>query len=129
MRLRPDGKVHDLKRIAEKVNGKYFAGKVGSVVTYGRDTSGRAVRSRRLGSFRRDNNLIVIHPMLDDPHVPEMVVEFTIYHEMLHAIQPIGTRRPHGGDFHRAERAHPDYEEVRRWKKENSDLLLRAGKR
>ena len=51
---------------------------------------------------------------------------FVVYHEMLHARQPAGTRRWHGREFHAAERSHPDWRRAREWEKQNLAVLMRA---
>lgn len=122
--LRSKGKIYDLACIAARVNEEYFDSRLKYFITYGRDTSRKAVRSRRLGSYRHSEKLIVIHPILDAPNVPEYVVEFTIYHEMLHSLQPPTQRRVHDRVFHEAEKRHPHYEEVHEWQKTNMDYLL-----
>lgn len=121
--LRPQGAVHDLEQLAQKVNQEWFAGSVTAKVTWGKDTSSKRVRVRRLGSYQRSTNTIVIHPVLDDVRVPEMVVSFTLYHEMLHALQPASQKRHHDKVFREKEQAHPDYEVVERWMKKNVRLI------
>lgn len=127
MPVRPAGAVHDLRRIADQVNERWFEGRVDVPITWGRDTSRKSVRSRRLGSWRRGDRMIVIHPVLDDERVPEFVVAFVVYHEMLHALQPENTRRPHDAAFRSALRAHPDHGRAMAWQREHRDLLLGGG--
>lgn len=123
------GVVSDLQKIYERLNVRFFEGKVAARITYGRDTSRQKVRSRRLGSYSHRLNRITIHPLLDNPRVPDFVIAFTVFHEMLHALQPAGHKRPHDAAFRGAERAHPDYERVMRWRKKNGKLLNGGGKK
>ncbi|MDP8206090.1 MAG: hypothetical protein P9L92_05445 [Candidatus Electryonea clarkiae] len=120
--LKTKGEVHDLERLFTQVSERFFAGNITSQITWGRDTSSLKVRTRRLGAYYRDDDLIVIHPVLDNPYVPEAVVAFTIFHEMLHSKQP-EDHRPHNAVFKRAERKHPDYKFVIKWQKDYSYLL------
>lgn len=117
------GDVHDLGPIAQRVNQEQFNESVTAGVTWGRDTSRTAVRVRRIGSYHRDSNTITIHPVLDDVRVPEAIVAFTIFHEMLHALQPATQKRHHDKAFHLAEQDHPDYDSVQRWMKKHSRLI------
>jgi hypothetical protein len=121
--LYPFGQVHNLRTIYEQVNARFFGGKVSTKITFGKDTSRQRVRIRRLGSFSHSLNLITIHPLMDNPRVPEWVVAFTVYHEMLHALQPAGHKRPHDAVFRKAERIHPDYKRVMEWRKKNVGLV------
>ena len=120
IKLSTKGQVHDLKLIANQVNEKFFNSMVTAGITWGRDTSNHRVQTRRLGAYYRDGNLIVIHPVLDDPRVP--IIEFTIYHEMLHSLQSTGSR-PHDREFRKAERKHPLYAFVQKWQKDYSYIL------
>ncbi|MCB2200923.1 M48 family metallopeptidase [bacterium] len=117
------GDVHDLGSIAQRVNQEQFNGSVTAGVSWGRDTSRTPVRVRRIGSYHRDSNTITIHPVLDDVRVPEAIVAFTIFHEMLHALQPATQKRHHDKAFRQAEQAHPDYDSVQRWMKKHSRLM------
>jgi|GEM_PF-2263177 len=120
--LRQAGDVYDLLPLFDEVNHRFFDGKVSCDVTWGRKPVLRRVRVRIMGSYSPSNNLIVIHPVLDDSRVPEMVVKFILFHEMLHAMQPEGHRRRHDKAFLEAERAHPDYEKVEKWMAANHKL-------
>ena len=123
------GHVHDLAKIADEVNRVYFDGMITSKVTWGRDTSRKRVRVRRVGSYQRDVDTIVIHPILDDRRVPEKVVAFTLFHEMLHAQQPATQKRHHDKAFRQAEKTHPHYDEVETWMKKHTRLINGGGGR
>lgn len=117
--LNPKGRVFDLTVLYEEINQRHFAGQVKTSITYGRNTSHHKVDTRLLGSFSRRDSLITIHPLLDSERVPVWVISFTIFHEMLHSLQPPGTKRPHDREFRTREAQHPDYERVMKWRKDN----------
>jgi Zn-dependent peptidase ImmA (M78 family) len=54
--------------------------------------------------------------------VPEFVVRFIVYHEMLHAIfgekSSTPSRRHHPPEFQRAEKAYPDYDRAKKFLRE-----------
>jgi len=86
--LEPSGTVHDLTAIFNRLSAEYFEGRL-SVSALGWSVR----RSRRtLGHYDSAHDTIVINPRLDSPTVPEYVVGFVLYHEMLHA---------HFGEEHR----------------------------
>jgi len=124
-RLEPRGHCYDLKRLLRRVNDTYFAGTLASRVTWGRKGARRNVQARTLGSYYRGEDLIVIHPVLDQWVVPEWFVEFTVYHECLHALQG-PDERPHNRRFNARLRRHPDYAAATRWEKANLGLLTRG---
>ncbi len=126
---RTEANVHDLRILYDKVNEAFFGGKIDVKITYGRDSSRQRVRSRRLGSYSHRRKLITIHPLLDDPQVPEFIITFTIYHEMLHALQGEGHKRPHDSAFRKTEKSHPDYEKAMIWRQKHDEFLRGGVKR
>lgn len=132
--LRTSGRVHDLAPMAEEVNTEWFEGVIGSRITWGKRSGSRRRRSSmRFGSYHFQGDLIRIHPALDQRFVPDWVVRFVIFHEMIHAYLGIrrsasGRRQYHGAEFRALERSHPDYERVRAWETDpaNVERLLRT---
>ena len=124
------GRWHDLAAVLAEVNRRHFGGRLSLAVTWGRPVRpGRPVRRRRLGSFDWSRRLVTVNPVLDRPEVPEFFVAYVVFHEMLHALQPAGTRRPHGREFRAAERRYPDYRRAADWQKRNLRALTCAGAR
>ncbi|HTX16416.1 MAG TPA: SprT-like domain-containing protein [Candidatus Baltobacteraceae bacterium] len=106
---RPSGEHHDLAPLFERLNRHYFEGAL-SRPRLG--WSGRAWRSQ-LGCFDPALNQIVINRLLDRPGVPEYVVSYVLYHEMLHQKHPIRfercRRESHSAEFRREEKRFADY--------------------
>lgn len=134
------GEVHDLAAIHAAVAERYFdpASPVAVTetalpevaITWGRTVQhrrrGRTV-SMRLGSYDGELALVRIHPALDCRWVPAWVVEFVVFHELLHAVlpperRPGKRRRIHSPELRRRERLHPRFAEAERW---IADHLLR----
>ena len=125
VRIRTKGSFHDLAAMAAKVNRECFMGRLEIKVSWGRAGSiRRRVRQRQLGSYDRERNLVVISPILDQEDVPAFFVEFVIFHEMLHAVQPPGAKRDHDREFCRVERMHPCYRRAAVWQRRNLSILL-----
>jgi predicted metal-dependent hydrolase len=80
--------------------------------------SRRAWRSQ-LGSFDPALGQIVLSSQLDDPRVPAFVVEFILFHEMLHVKHPVRRAscglQAHSAQFRREERRYPHFDEARRF--------------
>jgi hypothetical protein len=74
-----------------------------------------------LGHFDHAHNAIILSRLLDSPEVPRMVVEYVLYHEMLHLKHPVeqrGTRRcVHTTAFHQDEKRFEGLAQVRAWLK------------
>ncbi len=77
---------------------------------------------RRFGHWDADHGCIVISRVLDDDQVPEFVLDYVVYHEILHVILPperggglTGRRRVHPPEFKAAERRFPRWKEAEAW--------------
>jgi hypothetical protein len=81
----PNGNVHDLAPMFLRLNKEYFAGKLH------RPRLGWSRRNWRaqLGCFDPGLDQIVMNKRLDEKEVPPYVVEYVLYHEMLHVRHPI----------------------------------------
>jgi hypothetical protein len=106
----PSGAHHDLSPLFERLNHQYFEG---SLPRPHLGWSSRAWRSQ-LGCFDPALNQIVINRQLDRPGVPEYVVAYVLYHEMLHQKHPIRfarcRRESHSAEFRREEKHFADYQ-------------------
>jgi predicted metal-dependent hydrolase len=78
---------HDLSDLFDRLNRHYFEGKLQ------RPHIGWSTRSwrRQFGCYDPGPNQIVLNRRMDRPGVPRFVVEYVLYHEMLHVKHP--TRR------------------------------------
>lgn len=81
------GRHHDLATLFETLNLQYFEGKLQ------KPHIGWSTRSwrRQFGCYDPGPNQIVLNRRMDRPGVPKFVVEYVLYHEMLHVKHP--TRR------------------------------------
>jgi len=107
------GMHHDLAEAFKRVRTKYFSGP--DCVDMGLEGPDRpaVVWSKqrthsRFGYWMEDYNIIVINRILDSPQVPEKVVDFVLYHEILHkkhgSINLAGAREAHHQVFNLDER-------------------------
>ncbi|HEX2066445.1 MAG TPA: M48 family metallopeptidase [Candidatus Thermoplasmatota archaeon] len=80
----------------------------------------KEVARHRLGHWDPDHQAVVISQVLDDPKVPEFVLDYVLYHELLHIIHPVrmgsGSKRVvHSAAFRRDERRFPGWQEAEKW--------------
>lgn len=80
----------------------------------------KTVSGHRFGHWDADHNVIVLSQILDDPEVPEFVLDYVLYHELLHIVHPVrmgsGSRRiVHSAAFRRDERKYPRWKEGDAW--------------
>ncbi len=109
----PQGVVHNLEAIFEKLNARYFDGLMGQpLLGWSRGSS-----RRLLGHFDPSHNAIVISRIFDRPETPLLALEYVMFHEMLHLRFPVdhsGTRRcVHTKEFKEAEKKFPQFKEAK----------------
>ena len=106
------GKVHDLDASFRRVRAAHFDGKIerpglrwGSIAS-----------KRTFGSYRFSEDRLTVSPRLDASDVPQWLLDFIVFHELLHkehGITARGSRRyAHTAAFRAAERAHPRHHEA-----------------
>ncbi len=106
---RPAGKHHYLAPLYERLNQRYFAGLLM------RPHLGWSVRPWRaqLGCFDPALGQILINQRLDEESIPEYVVAYVLYHEMLHQKHPMRfmrcRRESHSAKFRADEMRFADY--------------------
>ncbi len=112
--LPPRGHHFDLDEIFNRLNRRFFAGKLA------RPRLGWSTRRSRsiLGHYDSAHDVIIISRWFDSADVPRFLVEYLVFHEMLHIKYPVerdGHRRVvHSRAFREAEKAFPHYERARR---------------
>lgn len=81
------GRHHDLAALFERLNQQYFDGELHRPHIAWSTRSWR----RQFGCYDPGPNQIVLNRRMDRPGIPQFVVEYVLYHEMLHVKHP--TRR------------------------------------
>jgi hypothetical protein len=135
------GRHHDLLRLFQDINERYFDGGVNAVITWGKTTSrpsrvarrGRKLKPRKtikLGSYSAVDRMVRVHPALDQKWVPRYFVAYIVYHEMLHHVIPasrgLGRVNFHPPEFRERERDFRHFERAMAWEKRQVGRLLRA---
>ena len=134
------GKVHDLEKIFNEVNQKYFGGACSAKITWGKKgiyQKGKPRKTIRLGSYGHVDRLITIHPTLDRKWVPRYFIACVVYHEMLHNMIPSarGTysaknmqspRVLHPPEFLEREKLFKSYNRAIEWERKNIARILRT---
>lgn len=130
----PEGEHFDLNEVLARVSERYFAGATDGVhIGWGRLRKRRGrrtrTRSRALATYCFEDTTIRVNPVLDSNKVPAYIIDWVVYHELLHHILPVeksGSRkRYHTEKFRALERAYPQYEAARLWEQQNLDWLLK----
>lgn len=115
------GEVHDLNTSFNRVNDQYFNGRI----TQPHLTWSKRLTRRKFGDFQGDINTITISRSLDHPQIPTFVVDYVMYHELLHkelGTKQVNNRRyTHTPEFRKAE---SKYERIKDAQKILSSLSM-----
>ena len=123
------GEIYDLSAIFDELNRAYFKETLPKPVL----TWSARRTYRILGHHDSAHETIVVSRSLDDKKVPRYVVEFVVFHEMLHIFHPTehrdGRRYNHTPAFRRNERKFRHYEKAESWIESNVKHLKRRAKK
>ena len=101
------GHYYDLDILFEDLNTRFFHG----LMARPRMSWSQSKTRRILGHYDPAHNAIIISRLFDHPGVPRYVLEYIVYHEMLHLKHPVklrGSRRcVHSAEFQAEEKLFP----------------------
>jgi len=115
----PRGTHFDLLTLFTKLNHQYFEGELKEIKL------GWSLRKSRrlLGHFDPSHHSITISRVFDDSRVPEAIVSYVLYHEMLHASSAdsanFDCRIRHSREFKTREKEFPDFKYANDWIRKN----------
>ncbi|MGH9768981.1 MAG: hypothetical protein ACREAB_16245 [Blastocatellia bacterium] len=108
------GHAHDLDESFARVNAGYFGG----MISKPKLVWNRTLTARKFGHYQPGRDTIMISITLDDPGVPDYVVDFVMYHELLHkkhgSMNVNGRQLAHSPAFRAEERQFAEYHEADR---------------
>ncbi|HTK36872.1 MAG TPA: SprT-like domain-containing protein [Pyrinomonadaceae bacterium] len=123
------GDAYDLDEIFDSLNRRYFRDALPKPVL----TWSARKTYRILGHHDATHDTVVVSKSLDDASVPAFVVEYIVFHEMLHIAHPTkhvnGRRYNHTPAFRRDERKFQYFEEAERWIERSVRRLKRNARR
>ncbi len=103
----PRGHFFDLDAVFEGLNTRFFHG----LMARPRMSWSQTKTRRILGHYDPAHNAIVISRIFDHPAMPQYVLDYVVYHEMLHLKHPVklrGSRRcVHSAEFQEEEKRFP----------------------
>jgi hypothetical protein len=109
------GHAYNLETIFAELNQRYFDGLLGQPCL----TWSRGHARNRLGHYDPAHNAIVVSRIFDHPGIPRFVLDYIVFHEMLHLKFPVqlkGSRRcVHSREFLAEERRFPQWKEAQQF--------------
>jgi hypothetical protein len=111
----PRGRWQDLEERFERLNSDYFAGALERPgLTWSRTKSRRI-----LGRYDSSHRTIFISRLFDSPHIPDCVIDYVLYHEMLHVKHPSRAEDcrlvAHTPEFRAEEKRFKSYKSATEW--------------
>jgi len=111
----PQGRWHNLETNFDRLNAMYFEGKLERP-----RLAWSTKRSRRiLGRYDATHKTIFISLLFDSPRTPDFVLDYVLYHEMLHVKHPSRTRDcrmlTHTPEFRAEELRFENYKQATEW--------------
>ena len=108
------GRCYDLEQIFANLNRRHFKGALPPTRLGWSPQRARTI----LGHYDSAHGSITISRLVDSPAVPRYLVEYLMFHEMLHIRYPVGRRGDrrivHSFEFREAEKEFPNYQQARR---------------
>jgi hypothetical protein len=124
-----EGEVYDLEEIFRRLNQRFFQGRLEEPTL----TWSARRTYRTLGHHDATHKTIVVSRSLDSRRTPQYVIDYIVFHEMLHIHHPTvhhnGRRYHHTPEFRRDERKFPHYRAAEKWIEDNVRRLKRAAKK
>lgn len=123
------GNTYNLQEIYNSLNEDYFTGKLNLFITW----FGKSYQKNRsritFGLYHDPLKLIKINRFLDSPAFPDYLVQFVVYHEMLHYVCPSyydekGIHRIHSKEFKEREVLFKHYDLAQNWIKDHQEYLF-----
>ncbi len=120
--INPAGKYYNLDKMAKEINEKYLGGRSSAPVTWGRKVTKRKPSTIRLGWYDPTRRLITLSQRLDRRDIPRYMVEYVLFHEMLHEVIGVetkssGRRDIHSKKFNLMEQTYPFYYDALKFEK------------
>jgi hypothetical protein len=111
------GAFQDLGESFDRVNARYFAGQMRRPkLTWSRSFTGR-----KFGHYDHVKDWVMVSSSLDQERVPRLVVDYLMFHELLHKKHGIrwvnGRGHAHTREFYAEERRFEGYDEAEGWLK------------
>lgn len=108
------GRAHDLAESFARVNAAYF----GNALDTPRLLWNRTLTARKFGHYQPSRDTVMLSITLDNAEVSASLVDFVMYHELLHKqlgiLKVNGRRVAHSPEFRAAERRFANYAEAER---------------
>jgi hypothetical protein len=109
------GAFHDLAESFDRVNDAFFGGQMGRPHLMW----SKVLTGRKFGHYVFLRDTVLVSRTLDQPSVPQLLVDYVVYHELLHKLHGLdwssGCAHAHTPAFNADERKFPQRAEAEAW--------------
>lgn len=127
-KLCTNGNVYNLQQTLDNLNREYFDKKLNLYITWFGKPTARNRSRLTFGLYHDPLRLIKINRLLDSPSFPSYLVEYVVYHEMLHHVCPSyyenGVHKVHTREFKERELKFKHYNLAQNWLEEHTEYLF-----
>lgn len=127
-KLHSKGHVYNLQKILNALNQEYFNPPLNLHITWFGKSFSKNKNRLTFGLYHDPLKLIKINRILDSPSIPSYLIEYVIYHEMLHHVCPSyyenGTHKVHTREFKERELKFKHFELAQVWLEEHNEYLF-----
>lgn len=129
-KISTQGSVYNLQKIYDELNQEYFNSSLDLKITWFGKPYMRPRSQVTFGLYHDPLKLIKIHRLLDSPILPDYVVSYVVYHEMLHNVCPSyrdkkGIHCIHSKEFKKRETKFRHFNLAQNWIREHYGYLFR----
>ena len=127
-KLSTNGHVYNLQKTLDTLNREYFDQKLNLCITWFGKPSVRSRNRLTFGLYHDPLRLIKINRLLDSPSFPSYLIDYVVYHEMLHHVCPSyyenGVHKVHTREFKERELEFKHYNLAQNWLEEHTEYLF-----
>lgn len=124
------GCYYNLQKVYNDLNKEYFNSQLPLYITWYGKPNKRNRTKVTFGLYHDSRRLIKIHRLLDHPSIPNYVVEYVVYHEMLHFVHPSyhdgKKQRIHDKKFKEQEMRFRYYDLAQKWIKDHQHHFFKG---
>lgn len=118
------GDVYNLQEIYDRLNNQYFENQIKLAITWFGKSIGHSKSRVTFGLYCTALRLIKINRLLDSASLPDYVISYVVYHEMLHHVCPSyfgknGVYAIHTKEFKAREKLFHHYTLAQNWIRDN----------
>lgn len=130
-KIHTQGTFYNLRKIYDEINLEYFDASLKLYITWFGEHHQKNRTRVTFGLYHDPLKLIKIHRLLDKENIPDYLVSYVVYHEMLHHVCPsyydeTGIHQVHTKEFKEQETKFKYFDQAQEWIEEHKGCLFKV---